>query len=707
MTHPKVTLALTVLTAFSCYGNNADSIFDLSLAELSKITVVTAAAGFEQQSSKAPANVTVITAEQWQAMGARTFADVLRTIPGVHLSKSIQYDHNAIIFRGLSGNSSSKIKVLIDGEPINSLQDSGSHSGFQLPLTSFKRIEIVLGPGSVVYGADAFAGVINLVSYDFDEMSSAFTARAGSFDTYDFSLRHNVDFGPSTFQLSLDYLESADDNERIITTDLQSILDTVFGTSASNAPGRIDEHYRVFSGLAKWQRKNLALSFFTWRNFDLGLAAGIAQALDTKGHSSVRHDVYRLDYDLSEYITGSLDATLSYKEQDTQSFLYVFPAGTVLPIGADGNIDFVTPTTVTLFSDGYIGTPSPKGNSTTLRLTHLFEPADHHFIRWEVGAERQSFRATEEKNFGPGILNGIELVVDGKLTSVTNTPYIYIEDVSRDFYYLSLQDEWQINQELQATLGVRYDNYSDFGSTLNPRVAFIWQATESLNLKLFAGSAFQSPSVEQLYAQNNPVGLGNKTLQPETVDTVESGLNLEYFIDDNTLVAMSVFRFHAKDIVQFVFDETRKGNVAQNIGQQKGHGGEVSFKWKPMDNMTINANYSLLSLKDEYDNNVADVPKQMAYLAMNWKVSDNWNWNLDAKWIGERLRGASDLRANVAQYTWISTKLERRELIDNLSAAIIVNNLFDTDAREPSSVNISDDIPLPGRQVLFELNYQF
>ncbi len=98
----------------------------------------------------------------------------------------------------------------------------------------------------------------------------------------------------------------------------------------------------------------------------------------------------------------------------------------VLPIGKDGNLDFVSPTTFTLFSDGYIGTPSPEGSSITYRLSHLLELNDSHLIRWEAGYEKQKFKTFESKNFGPGILVGNELVVDDQLTNVTGTPYIYL-----------------------------------------------------------------------------------------------------------------------------------------------------------------------------------------------------------------------------------------------------------------------------------------
>lgn len=694
--------------AYAIEDDNVDrSIFDLSLEELSNITVVTAASGFEQNTSEAPANVTVITAQEWQAMGARTLMEVVNKVPGIHISRTFQYEHASIIMRGLSGDGSAKVKVLIDGEPIKNMQNEGLFYGFHLPLNSFKRIEVIKGPGSAIYGADAFAGIINLVSHSFEQTNNVFGGRLGSFDSYDLYGKYRQDIGQAKLLLSFDYMESSDDKNRMVSSDLQTTLDQVFGTNASNAPGSIDEHYQVLSLSAKLQWQKLDAHIYTWRNFDLGLAGGIAGALDTEGTSAVHSNLYKLNYDLSDHVNGTLTATFTYKDQNAKSTLHVFPAGTLLPIGSDGNINFVEPTTVTLFTDGYIGTPSAQGRAAAYRLTHLTNLNPAHLFRWEIGFEQHKYRPSERKNFGPGILNGTESVVDGNITSVTGTPYIFMPAVDRDFYYLSIHDEWRATELLQVTLGARYDHYSDFGSTFNPRLGLNWQYSERMKLKFFAGSAFQAPALDKLYARNNPVGLGNPSLRPETINTYESGFNVEYVINADTRVNLSLFKFNAKDLVEFVFEPEINGSVAQNIGQKDGKGGEVTFKWKPVSNIFINAHYSFISLSDGAGNKQAGIPEKMAYLSINWKFSEQWSWHIDGKVIGKRLREMGDERKDLAGYTWLTSKLERRDILPNLTASLTLNNLLNADAREPSNASIPDDYPLHGRQLMVEFDYTF
>ncbi|MFT4924854.1 MAG: outer membrane receptor for ferrienterochelin and colicins [Phenylobacterium sp.] len=685
-----------------------ESLYDLTLEELREVSVITAASGYEQNLQRASSNATVIAREEWQAMGAYTLADVLRAVPGVHVGKpKINFSHHQVSIRGLSGAYGEQIKLLIDGQPFEYMQDGGNHLGFNMPIGMFKRIEVIKGPGSAIYGADAFGGIINLVSDKAGQAPSKWVARTGSFGTRSLSAQQAFNPGEHHFSVALDYIKSDDDPDRVVSSDLQSTFDQVFATNASTAPGVIDEHYEVLSLATQWQWQQWSFGYRTWRNFDAGTGAGIAQTLDSRGHANVKTDFAELNRDLSSLLSvGSLNLTLNYQHQDSNSFLYVFPAGSTLPIGADGNADFVNPVGVTLFSDGYIGTPSSTGNTRSVKLTHLFDLKDQH-IRWQIGYETQQFRAFERKNFGPSVLDGSQAVVDGTLTDVSKTDFVYLPAKQRNFYYASLQDEWQFTDDILLTLGLRYDHYSDFGSTTNPRVGLLWNIQPQFTFKLFAGSAFRAPSFTDQYSQNNPVGLGNTALKPEGVNTYETGGGFDYLINQDLSLALNIFSYQADDLIRHVLDPVQNVNRAQNVGQQKGRGGELSLRWKPRANITINANYSRLHATDDVGVDVADVPKQMGYLSINWGINQHWNGFIDSKWVAERMRASSDLRPKIDNYLHCSARLAHKNLFPGLTLALIAKNLFNEDARAPSDGRIADDYPLAGRQWLFELNYVF
>jgi len=701
---------MLILTSYSCSvyseSNERNSLFDLTIKELMEIQVINAASGFEQNVSRAPATVTIINNEEWRSQGAYFLSEVLDAVPGLHVGKpSDDYTHHSYSIRGLSGFNSNQIKLLIDGEPFEFMQSGSLFIGLRLPLSSFKRIEIVKGPGSAVYGADAFAGVINLVSYEHNELPAQFNARLGSFNTVDISMSNQFSIGKSHIQWSFDYSKSDDDKSKIVNADLQSIFDNAFGTSASLTPGPIDEHYEVFTGLIKWKWQNINVDVFTWRNFDLGMGAGVAQALDPNGFSKSYQDQLNIKYNFSDYVTGDLNFTFSFKEQQTTNYLYVFPAGTVLPIGADGNVNFINTVGLTEFKDGFIGTPSPGGQTFTFRLTHLLNLNEANLLRWEIGYERQNFSTSERKNFGPSIIDGTQEVINDDLTDVTGTNLIYVEDSKRTFHYLSVQNEWQMTPDTLLSLGIRHDDYSDFGSTTNPRFGLIWQAKEDVTFKFFAGSAFRAPDIIQMRNKNNPVRIGNPSLEPETIDTLETGINLDYMVNKNLIISSSIYSYHAKNLVAYAFDQQSGGEKAENIGEQKGLGGELWIKWKPENNITLDFNYSSLATENKDGIDIADIPNKMAYLSVNWLINDDWHWNISGKWVADRKRAPTDTRPEIDDYYLVTSKIERRGLIKNLSFALSFNNLFDEKAKEPSNGVIPDDYPLAGRQVLLELTY--
>jgi iron complex outermembrane receptor protein len=576
-----------------------------------------------------------------------------------------------------------------------------------MPVNGLKRIEVIKGPGSAIYGADAFGGVVNLVSDNEQDATSKLNLRSGRFNSQQVGGQHVFNQAEHRFHLAFNYLNYDDDPNRIVTSDLQSTLDDIFGSNASKAPGSIDEHYEVFSLNALWQWQNWSLNYWGWRNIDGGLASGVSQSINTGSHFSSFTDHLKLEWDLSQQLAvDDMQLVMTFKRQNSKPFLHVFAPGTILPIGSDGNVNFVNPVGQTLFTDGYIGAPFSFGKTFNLNLTQLLDISNHK-VRWQMGFERRRITTKELKNFGPGVLDGTELVVDGALSDVTGTEYIFMPALSREFYFLSLLDEWQINDSFIVNLGARYDHYSDFGATINPRVSGLWKINHSYTLKMFTGSAFRAPSFMELHITNNPVAIGNTQLQPEGVDTVETGLAIEYLLGDNLFMSTSLFRYHADDLIDFVFDPVTNSNIAQNVGEQIGKGGEFTLRYKPQQNITVNVNYSRMIGQSNDQQPLADYPAKMLYASVNWQVNQYWQWALDSKWIADRARKVGDDRPNIKDYQCVTTRVSHTNLIEGLTVALAVKNLFDEDALEPSNGLIPDDLPLHGRLWSVEFNYVF
>lgn len=697
-------LALAQPSVSSNPDKQQESLFALGLNDLLNVRVVTAAAGFEQNVEEAPASVTVIEAEEWQAMGATELFEALKHVPGLHITKAqTAVSNNRPVIRGLSGAFGQQILILIDGLPFRHIRDGGTLWGQRIPLNAFQRIEVIRSPGSAIYGADAVGGIINLVSYKSGEMPAKVTARAGKFDTQQLEWSQQAEWGESIFQVALGAQMSDGDRSRVVDSDLQSRLDAVTGTSASRAPGPMNNDHQIYNARVQWQYRDFDVRYINWNNRESGNGAGVAQALDPEGSFRQQAQTLAATYSLSSFVEGDMNLTAAWHRVKSRLWSKVFPAGAVIPLDAEGNINFVAPTRMVAFPEGVIGVPGNDDQATSLQLDHIFEPLPDHRVRWAVGYEHVETDVFEQKNFGPGVLGETETVVDGSLTDVTDTLYVYLPNKTRDNYFVALQDQWSIHESLQSTLGVRYDHYSDFGSAINPRLGVTWQTTPRLTSKLFLGSAFRAPSFVDLYSQNNPAGLGNADLEPEKIKTLDGGLALNYVFSESLHMEVNVFRYEAENIITFV--PVQGVQVAQNAGELEMRGLEYQLSWRPGHYLTLDFNYSLLDDDIQRGVDISAVPKRMANLAAHWRFS-NWHWYTGAKWVAERERADSDVRTTpIDDYVWLDSRLQSRW--NAFEIGVAVRNLTDEDAREPSNGFIPGDYPLAGRHWLVDVTYVF
>lgn len=159
------TVAVILLVLILCDGRTAaqqpdpHDVSNLCLEDLMKIKVPTVygASKFEQKVTEAPSFITIITCDEIQKYGYRTFADVLRSIPGLLVSDDRNY--NYIATRGFMGPGSynDRILIQIDGHRLNENIYDGAYvdTEFPLDIDLIDRIEVIRGPGSALYGTDA------------------------------------------------------------------------------------------------------------------------------------------------------------------------------------------------------------------------------------------------------------------------------------------------------------------------------------------------------------------------------------------------------------------------------------------------------------------------------------------------------------------------------------------------------------------------
>ncbi|MEN8215964.1 MAG: TonB-dependent receptor [Pseudomonadota bacterium] len=678
-----------------------DEVFDVFDGLVKKRTVKVAT-GVEQSTAHAPAVTTVITAQDIEAMGVNNLNQVLEMVPGLHVARSSENYSSLYIIRGVYSDANAQVLLLINGMPIKALfAGNRGMTWAGMPANVIARIEIIRGPGSAVYGADAFGGVINVITKSKDDIDGTEAGiRMESFDTQEAWLLHGDNWAGFDVAMALEY-GSTDGHGAQIEADAQTQFDHIFGTQASLAPGPVnlqhdhfDAHLDISRDVWQWRADYQKLS-------DFGTAVGITQALDPSG----KYAGERLNTDLTYH---NLDFTENWDVTAQLSYL-AMTIETSTPIG--------------LFPPGAFGGAYPYGQisylkmserHTRLDLSAFYSGFKKHDIRLGTGYYYGEINEVVSRaNYGINPATGQAIPPGTELIDVSDSPYAFIPEKDRKSWYLFVQDVWLFAPNWELTAGLRYDEYSDFGSTLNPRFALVWDTRPDFTSKFLYGRAFRAPAFGELYSISNPVALGNPDLEPEIIDSWE--LAFDYRATDNLHMALNLFSYKWYDAIHFVANPGGQTRTAQNAGSQTGHGLEFETRWKMTKKASLLANYAYQESRDEEDHDAGNAPQHQAYLRTDWLVYPNWYLDTQINWVGKRHRIFADPRASLDGYTTVDLTLRRKDIRKgHWNFALGVRNLFDDDAREPSRgptsrgiVSIPNDLPLAGRHFFLEMRYQF
>ena len=266
--------------------------------------LITIATGKKQPISKAPAVTTVITAADIKAIGATDLDEVLETVPGLHVARS-NIGYNPIYsIRGIYSGFNPQVLVLINSIPITNLfQGDRNQIWGGMPIEAIERIEVIRGPGSAVYGADAFAGVINIITKTAQDINGTeIGARRGSFDTWDAWALHGGTWAGFDVAVMLEYHDT-DGQRETIDADQQSFFDSVSGPpNASLAPGSVNLQRENLDARLDIHRGDWRLRAGLQRRRDWGNGAGVAQALDPSNRFKSDRWNVDLTYDNPDFV---------------------------------------------------------------------------------------------------------------------------------------------------------------------------------------------------------------------------------------------------------------------------------------------------------------------------------------------------------------------------------------------------------------------
>jgi iron complex outermembrane receptor protein len=657
---------------------------------------VSIATGSRQPLRHAPAVASVITRDDLLALGVRDLDAALAGVPGLHVSRSSLVYNPIYSFRGNFSQYNPQVLLLINGIPMTSVfaGDRGNIWG-GMPVDNVERIEVIRGPGSALYGADAFSGVINIITRNPTDWQGTETGmRVGSFDTRDVWLNHSGRAGPVAVGFYAAW-QKTDGADVEASYDAQSGMDRSFGTQASRAPGALSlgsEGVDLALDLVMdaWQFR-LAMK----DRQDVGLGAGVASALDPEGSGRSR----RWTADLTWHPamdSPDWDVTV----QATFMHLTDFSDLQLYPPGAFNGS----------FPQGMLGEPYKWERHGGLSMAAVYTGWADHRVRIGGGYQMLDlYKISEHKNYRFTYVPGTGYVptpLPGGLTEVSGND-AFMRPHARYNRYVYLQDEWSLARDWTLTSGLRHDAYSDFGHTTNPRLALVWDAGYSVSAKLMYGRAFRAPSFVEQYNINNPVALGNPDVDPETMESWEAALTWQPGPDN--LLSANLFHYTIRDTLRLVPNsDPTTGATAQNTGRVDGRGVEFEFSWRLNAALKLAGYYAYQYSRDRATGeSTGNAPRQSAYLRADWRAAPQWVITPRLTWVADRSREPNrpneqaDLRDPVSDYVLLDLTVRAENVLPDLDLALTVANVADADAYEPSpSPGLVDDFALPGRTVL-------
>lgn len=436
-------------------------------ASLTEVSEVSAASRKQEAVEDAPSSVSIVPSVELRGMGYPTIADALRGVRGAYITDDRHYP--TVGFRGFSnlGDYGNRVLVLVDGHPLNDNYVGSSYVGFdaRTDLEDVERIEVVRGAGSVLYGTGAFFGVINLVTRS-RGMPSRVDAQVST-----------VDYGVTRARTSASVRLGPDSGAWISFAAARGFGRDFFFPELATA---------TFDGNVR-----------NADNFDSGTIAG-----------RFFHKAFTVQWQLHErtkVLPTAAFATLPGDPRTRLTDRRSFIEARFEPRPTDrlqsftrAHLNFYDFRGVYAYAvaDEGLATETFHGVWAGLEQRFAFEPNEK--VRITVGGE--GIRHLRAEQLGT-------TEVSGYLNR--NDPYT----VGAGYLLADIAP----TRAFKASGGVRYDWYSIFGGSLNPRIALIGRPWHNGVLKLLAGRAFRAPSVyERIYISSTNVEPKSK-LTPENV----------------------------------------------------------------------------------------------------------------------------------------------------------------------------------------------
>ncbi|MBI5206830.1 MAG: TonB-dependent receptor, partial [Candidatus Firestonebacteria bacterium] len=577
------------------------------------------------------------------------------------------------------GSTSAQVLVLIDGRPVNSIS-TGSADLSEISLDNIEKIEIIRGPSSHLFGANAMGGVVNIVTKDIKgEPYKKVYGSYGSYNTYFYGLdygrtsnkwsyiitgstkktdgyRDNSDFFANDLFLKLKY--NIDNNSL-------SQINIGYHDNKSGLPGPVPEK----GTQAKYGNSEVTTLFDNQKNKNYY----VDFTVDLKRGEKL-HPVLKLWHDerLMKYFVRYDD-------------WFSFPADVM-----DEN-------------DTY------KSKSQGGSICFQFDFARYDKLIMGVDAKKDKYDAEQK------VLNTTQ-----NTTIVTNWM------PSSDNTGIWLENQWNPSEQVSVTLGARNDNHSLYGSNFSPSIGMAYKPDLTNTLRTAIGKAFRAPSFNDLYW---PKG-GNKDLKSETGLSYE--LSFEHWLSSSLMTQLGVFKRDTDNKIAWA-PKANGDWEPQNINKHKLSGVELELL-KKLKLYSFGVSYTFLDAeqenkeivysdwltgetKQEFKNRrAAFTPKHELAVKIGLNFEKGTKINFNTRYISERYNYYPNYN-NSPQVTMDTKKLPdyfvadiklSQNIKENYNIFLSVNNILDKKYKEQFGTTFKDQgYPMPPRTISGGIEVKF
>lgn len=617
----------------------------------------------ERIAEEAPVRTEVVDRAELERLNAVTLRDALEHLPGVLLREIHGKSGYEISMQGLT---SDQVLVLIDGLPITASTGSTVDLG-QYLLAEVERVEIVKGAASVQYGSSAMGGVINVITRRIQPgLNGSITVDAGT----------RLDQNPSG-----DRIDAATRHAR----------------------------FSLAGGAERWRMSI---------HGDVVRDAGFA--VDPGGWSRQGDEVRRAQYGARvEWLPIPMtrywvDAGV-YRERSTQRFLYRAPpnlvpqskledidrtrfgAGAVWTGGSGLRAELKgVDERYDSDSNGFSNSVLQRRRHATQRMTHVSGQLDLPAWRkqlWQLGFDwhRETLEQTN---------NGITELA---------------HDTARGSREIYLQNDLFIGDRWELVLGMRWQDDSDFGSHLVPKIALRADLPQTGDwrgvLRASYGQGYRVPNLKERHFlfDHSSLGylvLGNPELKPERSDSLQLGASFE--VGRSLSFEVHAFRNLVDDLIQI--DEANAQTVDgiaiyryRNVARARTAGIEAGARWRPAPGLQLSASWTLMRTRDlDRGTELTRRPRQVLRAGLDWQAMADTRLSLRARAQSDEL---VDSRRAARSSGWgtLDLAIDHR-LTRRTSAFFGIDNLFD---RQRDFADPDDFGPLSGRLVYVGIRHLF